>query len=82
MPKKKLTPNQKLFVNEYLIDRNGTRAYKAAYPNIKKDEVATAAASRLLINVKVQEEIQKRVKKCSQRRYSEYETNTLTEKTY
>ena len=30
-----LTKNQKLFVDEYLVDLNATRAYKKAYPNIK-----------------------------------------------
>jgi phage terminase small subunit len=54
MANKKLTKNQRIFVDEYLKDRNGTRAYKAAYPKVKKDTVAWAAASRLLSNVKVQ----------------------------
>jgi len=51
---KDLTPNQKIFADEWLKDRNGTRAYKVAYPRIKKDETAKAAASRLLtfVNVK------------------------------
>jgi len=29
----KLTPNQKIFVSEYIKDRNATRAYGTAYPN-------------------------------------------------
>lgn len=33
-----ITEKQKIFADEYLIDLNATRAYKAAYPNIKKDE--------------------------------------------
>lgn len=32
----KLTKKQKIFVNEYLVDLNATRAYKKAYPNVKK----------------------------------------------
>ena len=32
-----MTEKQKRFCDEYLIDCNGTRAYKAAYPNVKKD---------------------------------------------
>jgi len=48
-----LSTNQKIFADEYLKDRNGTRAYKAAYSRIKSPEVAAAAASRLLTNVKV-----------------------------
>ena len=52
---KKLTAKQQKFIDEYLIDLNATRAYKAAYP--KSDEAANAASSRLLRNVKVQEQI-------------------------
>ncbi|WP_338032958.1 MULTISPECIES: terminase small subunit [Clostridium] len=32
----KLTPKQKIFCDEYLVDLNATRAYKTAYKNIKK----------------------------------------------
>ncbi len=56
-----LTPKQKLFADEYLIDLNATRAYKLAYPNCKKDETAAANSSRLLRNAKVSEYIQKRM---------------------
>lgn len=48
-----MTEKQRKFADEYLIDCNGTRAYKAAYPNVKKDGVAAAAAARLLKVVKV-----------------------------
>lgn len=50
-----LTPKQKIFADEYLIDLNATRAYKVAYPRVKKDSVAAQAGSRLLRNVKVAE---------------------------
>ena len=33
----KLTEKQKIFVDEYLIDLNATRAYKVAYPHVKSD---------------------------------------------
>lgn len=56
-----LTPKQKIFANEYLIDLNATRAYKVAYPSCKKDETAAQAGSRMLRNVKVAEYIQKRM---------------------
>lgn len=59
----KLTPNQQVFVNEYLIDLNATRAYKAAYPNVKKETAAASASSRLLKDVKVRAEIDKRLQK-------------------
>ncbi|GAA0122237.1 terminase small subunit [Clostridium faecium] len=58
----KLTPKQKIFVDEYLVDLNATRAYKAAYKNIKKDETARANGSRLLTNANVKEYIDKRMK--------------------
>ena len=51
--KGKLTSQQKIFADEYLIDLNGTRAYRVAYPSCKSDEVAAASASRLLRNDKV-----------------------------
>ncbi len=56
-----LTKCRKRFADEYLIDLNGTRAYKAAYPNVKNDETAAAAAARLLRDVKVQEYIDRRM---------------------
>jgi phage terminase small subunit len=40
-----LTPNQKIFADEYLIDLNATRAYKHAYKNVKKDETAAVNGS-------------------------------------
>ena len=48
-----ITEKQKAFVEEYLVDLNATRAYKAVYKNVKKDDVAASAAARLLRNVKV-----------------------------
>ena len=48
-----MTEKQRKFADKYLIDCNGTRAYKAAYPNVKKDSTAAAAATRMLKNVKV-----------------------------
>ena len=52
-----LTPKQKIFADEYLIDLNATRAYKVAYPRVKNEETAAAAGARLLRNVKVAEYI-------------------------
>lgn len=31
-----MTPKQQIFADEYLKDTNGTRAYKVAYPQVKK----------------------------------------------
>ena len=33
-----MTTKQKAFVDEYLIDLNATRAYKAVYKNVKSDD--------------------------------------------
>ncbi|MCF2673360.1 terminase small subunit [Fusobacterium varium] len=57
-----MTKNQKIFVNEYLVDLNATRAYKKTYPNIKNDETAAVNGSKLLRNTKVATEIEKRMK--------------------
>jgi len=57
-----LTDKQKLFADEYLIDLNATRAYKAVYKNVKNDETAAAAGARMLRNVKVAEYISQRMK--------------------
>ncbi|MDF2906826.1 MAG: terminase small subunit [Herbinix sp.] len=62
-----LTDKQKLFADEYLIDLNATRAYRAVYKNVKSDEVAAAASARLLRNVKVAEYIEQRMKDRSKR---------------
>lgn len=63
MPADNLTPKQRLFVKEYIIDKNATRAYKAAYNKDLDDNVAAAAGVRLLRNVKVAEEIDKTLTK-------------------
>ena len=48
-----MTEKQKRFCDEYLIDLNGTRAYKAAYTKVKNDEVAHSCATKLLRNASV-----------------------------
>lgn len=60
-----MTDKQKRFCDEYLVDCNGTRAYKAAYPNVKSDASAATASGRLLRNVEVSSYIaegQKKIK--------------------
>ncbi len=62
--KKGLTPNQKLFCDEWLKDRNGTKAYLRAYPTVKKEKTARESASRLLsTNVNVKAYTKARLKK-------------------
>lgn len=56
-----MTEKQKKFADEYLIDLNATRAYLAAYPNVKNKEVARRAGSRLLTFVDVQAYIDERL---------------------
>jgi phage terminase small subunit len=62
-----LTEKQKIFADEYLIDLNATRAYKAAYPKVVKDETAAQAGSRMLRNVKVAEYIRERMREREKR---------------
>lgn len=62
-----MTEKQKRFCDEYLIDLNGTRAYKAAYPSVKRDSTAAQAASRMLRNVKVKAYISEQMKKREKR---------------
>lgn len=57
----KMTNKQRLFADEYLIDLNATRAYKAIYKAIKNDETARANSSRLLTNANINDYIQKRM---------------------
>lgn len=49
-----LTEKQKKFVEEYVRDLNATRAYKAAYPTVRKDASARANASKLLAKTNIQ----------------------------
>lgn len=62
-----MTEKQRIFADEYLIDLNATRAYRVAYPSVKKDDVAAAAAARLLRNVKVADYIEKRMQERQER---------------
>jgi phage terminase small subunit len=62
-----MTKNQKIFVDEYLIDLNATRAYKVAYPKVKNDDTARANASRLLTNANIKAEINKKMKEREKR---------------
>lgn len=63
-----MTEKQKIFADEYLIDLNGTRAYRAVYKNIKTDNAAAARASKLLDQDDINEYIQKRLKEIESKR--------------
>lgn len=56
-----MTKKQRIFADEYLIDLNATRAYRVAYPSVKKDETARANGSRMLTNANVAEYITERM---------------------
>lgn len=58
-----LTNKQMIFANEYLVELNATKAYKKAYPNVKKDSVAAVNGNRLLRNAKIKNYIDEQLKK-------------------
>lgn len=60
-----VTDKQRKFADEYLIDCNGTRAYKAAYPKIKSDEAARVNASKLLTKANIKAYIDEQLDKIS-----------------
>ena len=63
-----LTDKQQIFADEYLKDMNATRAYKIAYPNVKKDSSAKSAASRLLTNVNLKTYIDEQLEEMHNKR--------------
>lgn len=62
-----MTNAQKRFCDEYLIDFNATRAYKAVYKSCRKDETANVNGSKLLRNTKVKEYIAEKQKEIQER---------------
>ncbi len=66
-----MTDKQIKFADEYIIDCNATRAYKAAYPAVKKDATAAAAGARMLKNVKVKAYIEERLAEISSKKTAE-----------
>ena len=56
-----------MFCDEYLIDLNATRAYKAAYRSCKKDETARTNGSRLLTNANIKAYIGERMEEREKR---------------
>ena len=66
-----LKPRQRAFADEYIICLNATKAYKKAYPNVKKDEVARANGSRLLTNANVKAYIDEQLEKLQSERVAD-----------
>lgn len=58
-----LTDKQRKFCDEYLIDLNATRAYKAAYPHVKSEGAARACASKLLTKANIKTYIDEQLDK-------------------
>lgn len=58
-----MTDKQRRFADEYIIDCNATRAYKAAYPNVKKDDTARKLGSRMMTNDDVKSYIDEQLEK-------------------
>lgn len=56
-----LNNKQLRFIDEYMLDMNATRSYKAVY-SCKNDNVARACSSRLIANANVKQEIERRKK--------------------
>lgn len=63
-----LTDKQRKFCDEYLIDLNATRAYKAAYPHVKSEGAARACASKLLTKANIKTYIDEQLDKISSER--------------
>ena len=66
-----MTEKQKIFADEYLIDLNATRAYRAAYPNCKKNSSADAAARKLLGKARIRESIDARLEEMRSKRVAD-----------
>ena len=60
-----MTANQRIFADEYLKDRNATRAYLAAYKNVKNDVVAATNGARLLRKAQIAEYIRDKLDELS-----------------
>lgn len=60
-----MTEKQRRFCDEYLVDLNATRAYRAAYPRVKNDAVASSNGSRLLGNADIRAYIDMRLAEIS-----------------
>lgn len=67
----KLTLKQQRFADEYIISGNATQAYRAAYPTIKRDEVARVNGSRLLTNANVKAYIDERMAELSSKKVAD-----------
>ena len=77
---KKFTVKQQVFADAYIELGNATQAYLKAYPNIKKEDTARAAGSRLLTNANVKSYIDERMEQLKSERVADQQEilETLT----
>lgn len=78
--KSKLTIKQQAFADAYIELGNATQAYLKAYPNVKKEDTARAAGSRMLTNVSVKVYIDERMEQLKSERVADQQEilETLT----
>lgn len=69
--KDKLTVKQQAFADAFIELGNATQAYLKAYPNVKNEETASAAGSRMLGNVKVKAYIDERLAEIASNRIAD-----------
>lgn len=73
MTKSKMTPKEKKFADEWLIDCNGTRAYMAAYPNVKNNKSAGVLANKLLAKASVRQYVDEKLEELSSKKIASAE---------
>lgn len=70
---RKLTDKQLAFADYYIELGNATQAYLRAYPNVKKEDTARSAGSRMLTNVSVKSYIDERMAELASERIADQE---------
>ncbi len=66
-----MTDKQRRFADEYIVDCNATRAYKAAYPHVKSDGAARSNASKLLTKANIKAYIDAKLEELSSRKIAD-----------
>ena len=66
-----MTPSERKFADEWLIDCNGTRAYMAAYPHVKNSKSAGTLATKLLAKAGVREYIDEKLADISSKKIAD-----------
>lgn len=68
-----MTPSEKKFADEWLIDCNGTRAYMAAYPRVKNSKSAGVLANKLLAKASVRQYVDEKLTELSSKKIASAE---------